>query len=470
MHRLSTTMYCSKLCQKQHWQEHKPLCKAVRIVEQHLDGEGVERNNLPEVGRVEYLSAKQGRKLIQLIGKRKMVKCTFDGIPVTALWDSGAQATVINDKWRTEHLPNSTIRAIEELLGPVPLSGLAANQTEIPFMGWIPVEFKLNTSDTASVSLLVPVLVSSDPHVATDPIIGFNVIEEVINEQLKQQRETTSNSATEIVSSAFDIDSGAAKAFVQLMHTHQSQSEGILVRTGKSKVVLQPGETTTVRCRTHTQADKDTVMYFCPKINTDLPEGLHIQEVLFTLKKGNSASVPVPVINTTGHSITLSPRVSLGHIESVKAVYPAALQPVAPAQTSVRADKVTQRDTDCSDTTRPPTKSSEAWDPPVAVDHLTGDQQTLVREMLREECKAFSQDENDVGCIPSLRMHITLTDQTPVQKLYISVPKPLQQEVKEYLQDLINRGWVTKSKSPYSSPIVCVRKKSGELRRVCGLS
>ena len=196
-------------------------------------------------------------------------------------------------------------------------------------------------------------------------------------------------------------------------------------------------------------------------MNTDLPEGLHIQEVLFTMKRGNSVAVPVPVINNIGHSITLSPRVSLGHIQSVKAVYPAALQPVAPEQTQVSADNTT--DTNCSETTHPPIKSSEAWDPPVALDYLTGDQQVLVRKMLREECKAFARNEDDVGCIPSLRMHITLTDQTPVQKTYISVPKPLQQEVKEYLQDLINRGWVTKSKSPYSSLIVCVRKKSGEL-------
>lgn len=62
---------------------------------------------------------------------------------------------------------------LSELLGPVPLNGFAANQTVIPFMGWIPAEFKL----TASASLLVPVLVSSDPNVAEDPIIDFNVIE-----------------------------------------------------------------------------------------------------------------------------------------------------------------------------------------------------------------------------------------------------------------------------------------------------
>lgn len=345
----STTVYCSKLCQKHHWQTHKPLCRAVRLVEQYLAEEETQRNKSSGIGKVDYLSAKQGKRLIQLIGKRKMVKCTFEGVPVTALWNTGAQATVINDKWRAEHLPKSTIRAIDELLGPVPLNGLAANQTEIPFMGWIPVEFKLSESDTASASLLVPVLVSSDPNVAENPIIGFNVIEEVINEQLKQQQNATANdSTTGMVSSAFDIDAGTAKTFIQIMHAHQSSNEGITVRTGKSKVVLHPGEATTVKCRTHTQTEKDMVMLFCPKMDTDLPEGLQIQEVLFTMKRGNTSTVPVSVINTTGHSITLSPRVSLGHIESVKAVYPAAVQPMVQAQAS--PDKVKLRETDSSDT------------------------------------------------------------------------------------------------------------------------
>ncbi len=66
--------------------------------------------------------------------------------------------------------------------------------------------------------------------------------------------------------------------------------------------------------------------------------------------------------------------------------------------------------------------------------------------------------DNDVGCIPTLNMHITLHEKSPVQKTYISVPKPLLQEVKEYLQDLLNRGWISKSRSPYSSPVVlCLR-------------
>lgn len=49
----------------------------------------------------------------------------------------------------------------------------------------------------------------------------------------------------------------------------------------------------------------------------------------------------------------------------------------------------------------------------------------------------------------------------------MSVPKPLHKEVKEYLEDLLNRGWITISRSAYSSPIACVRKKDGSLRLCC---
>lgn len=105
--------------------------------------------------------------------------------------------------------------------------------------------------------------------------------------------------------------------------------------------------------------------------------------------------------------------------------------------------------------------------PPIKFEHLTESQQQILRQLLKEECNAFAFDDNDVGYIPSLNMHITLHDKTPVQKTYISVPKPLLQEVKEYLQDLLSGGWISKSRSPYSFPVVCVRKKDGSLRLCC---
>ena len=77
---------------------------------------------------------------------------------------------------------------------------------------------------------------------------------------------------------------------------------------------------------------------------------------------------------------------------------------------------------------------------------------------------AFARESIDVGCIPSLHMSINLKDSIPVQRAYSSVPKPLLKEVKEYILDLLAKGWIVKSKSPYSAPVVCVRKKDGTLR------
>lgn len=60
-------------------------------------------------------------------------------------------------------------------------------------------------------------------------------------------------------------------------------------------------------------------------------------------------------------------------------------------------------------------------------------------------------------------MEINLKDHQPIQKKYTSVPRPYP-EVKQYIEDLLNQNFITKSKSPYSSPVVCVRKKDGTLR------
>ena len=60
-------------------------------------------------------------------------------------------------------------------------------------------------------------------------------------------------------------------------------------------------------------------------------------------------------------------------------------------------------------------------------------------------------------------MNLQLSDTFPVLKTYTSIPRLLYAEVKSYIEDLPNRGWITKFKSSYLSPVVCVRKKDGGL-------
>ena len=57
-----------------------------------------------------------------------------------------------------------------------------------------------------------------------------------------------------------------------------------------------------------------------------------------------------------------------------------------------------------------------------------------------------------------------LTSDQPVQKNYISIPRPLYPEVKGYIEDLLNGGFIRRSRSPFSNSVVCVRKKDGGMR------
>lgn len=59
-----------------------------------------------------------------------------------------------------------------------------------------------------------------------------------------------------------------------------------------------------------------------------------------------------------------------------------------------------------------------SWDPPVDLGHLSEAQQEAVRRVLWEKCEAFAYDSDDVGCIPCLKMHITLpSTRHPIPKI-----------------------------------------------------
>lgn len=100
----------------------------------------------------------------------------MDSRSVNVLWDTGAQSCIINESWRQQYLPHTVIRPIAELLDDDTLTILAANDTPIPYVGWIEVSFQFVNDKN---KMQVPILVSSDPAVASDPIIGYNVIKKL---------------------------------------------------------------------------------------------------------------------------------------------------------------------------------------------------------------------------------------------------------------------------------------------------
>ena len=64
------------------------------------------------------------------------------------------------------------------------------------------------------------------------------------------------------------------------------------------------------------------------------------------------------------------------------------------------------------------------WEPEIYLccSGLTAEQEERVRTLLREECDAFSKNDQDVGCALDLQMKIELIDNQPVHSSYNACP------------------------------------------------
>ena len=99
------------------------------------------------------------------------MSCVLDGVPAEALWDTGAQVSIMPKSWLGEYLPSSRLRNIEELLGEESgLNLIGANGGPIPFEGWVEVKFQLASSTQLANPITVPLLAAR--HELKSLIIG----------------------------------------------------------------------------------------------------------------------------------------------------------------------------------------------------------------------------------------------------------------------------------------------------------
>lgn len=87
---------------------------------------------------------------------------------------------MVGGSWKRQYLPDVEVRPVEELIEEGVLDLSAANGTDIPYEGWMGVDFALSKNAVAGMSekrVLVPILVAIGD--LERPIIGFNVVEEL---------------------------------------------------------------------------------------------------------------------------------------------------------------------------------------------------------------------------------------------------------------------------------------------------
>lgn len=397
----------------------------------------------------------KGTPVAQLIGSKCMLACQLNGVKVQMLLDTGAQVSMVGRSWVEHTLPNVRIQPLENLLADNRLNITAANGSTVPFDGWIETLLEIKSGKHGTIAIHVPILVSQS--CVSCPILGFNVIEELIRENNEQ---SDGVSLSDLLCEAMNVQRNTVETIVStvsVMPTGEMPVSGV-VKLGKKGLTIRSGQMCEVRCRIRAWPEGGTVM-FEPTMESNCPEGLELFPALVDVPCGTSKMVRIPIQNSTQHDIYLPQRTLLGVTERIADSRPVRLAPPVQRPVNQASDALL-----CLSQLDTAPHSRAKWHPPVDVGHLHEHEQELVRRMLYEESDVFAQEDGDIGCIPDLKLKINLTDDNPVQRCYNSIPKPLYKEVKEYVQNLLDRGWVKKSTSAYSSPVVCVRKKDSSLR------
>lgn len=404
--------------------------------------------NVEEPGFI--MNSHDKKRTAQLIGGKCLISCVVNGVGAKMLVDTGAQVSVIGKDWVEKNLPEVEIKPLSKLITE-PLYVVAANGSNIPFAGWIDVYLEILSVSQGQMAIQVPFLVSYN--CLDNPLLGVNVIAELIRENCEM---TGTVNLRVLLSEALNINANTAKTIVSAVQVEMAEERLLCctAKVGKRGLMIPARKMVEVKCRVR-EWPAGGAMSFEPVLESQMPDELELFSAVIEVPAGVSKCVKIPVQNLSQHDVYLPPKTILGHIEEVVSILPVS---------SLQQGHSVTVEAQVASTSSSTSAAQDKWHPPVDLSHLQEEEQALVRAMLYEESDVFSRGEGDIGCIPSLNLKIHLKDDIPVQKCYNAIPKPLYKEVKEYVQGLLEHGWIQKSTSPYSSPVVCVRKKDSTLR------
>ncbi|PIK62860.1 hypothetical protein BSL78_00194 [Apostichopus japonicus] len=209
---------------------------------------------------ISHLTPKVHRELTKLVGRRCLIECNLNTVRETVLWDTGSQVSIINEDWWKRNLAKTPLRGLGELMYP-DLDLQMANGNPLPYLGWIEITVTLAPGQ----DFLVPFLVTPDN--LSEPILGFNVIEEIINSTA-----TNTQDAMETIFS--QLKSNQVTKLIALIRNNDPEYV-CPIKVGKQNVVVPKGQSINVRCQVHAgPIQKQMVTVFDSRAGRTLATGI----------------------------------------------------------------------------------------------------------------------------------------------------------------------------------------------------
>ena len=382
-----------------------------------------------------------------LIGQCPLVAVTLCSIPTTLLLDTGSMVTTVSETYFDQHLRAMTPQPVKSCEW---LQLTAANGLAIPYVGYIEIDITVLGHTWPQMGVLITRdSLQRTPGRESAPagILGMNVIRHCLHELLSAYGASLF-SAPEVVRA----ERGWSAALAQCQRLVQAEETGQLGRAttipgGRQRIGPNTLQWVPALCN-QVAAISYALLEPATGAQNALPSNLLISPALLTVCDGQ---VFVPVVNVGTEERWIPAKTVLGHLHLAQTAdqqaHPLVEGHVYGVQAEGRPEHGVRHEL-----------AQLQWT------GLTTAEQQTARNLLLTYSDTFSEGEGDVECTHLVQHEIPVTSDEPVRQRYRRIPPAQFALVKEHVQELLRRGIVRPSSSPYASPIVIVQKKTGEIR------
>lgn len=380
----------------------------------------------------------------RLVGEKCTARIVINGVECSCLLDSGSQVTTIAQSFYQEHLPDHPIKPISDLLEVE-----CANGQTVPYLGYIetsiafPKALDQSELELTTLALVVPDIRSNSD---TPLLIGTNTLDPLYEH------------LCESTLPDFKVLPYGYQQVLKTLASRKRQTDsgkiGLVKLRGRTQKVLLANQKLLLEGFVHASHAKPEQCAITEQPTTcSLPGGVFVDCCFISLPKHSSYKVPVVLRNETNHDITLPTNCVIAELVAPDCVISCPEPEKGDPKVSATCNSLQQ-----ASNSRPPLSFDFGESP------LSEEWKERITKKLNTFSDVFSQNDLDFGHATHIRHHINLKDETPFKQRSRPIHPNDYEAVKKHLQALLDAGIIRESESPFSSPIVVVRKKNGDVR------
>ena len=375
-----------------------------------------------------------------LVGERHETMVLVDGKKCKALLDSGSQVTCISNAYYNSRLGHRELKPLHDL------GVTGAGGQNVPYLGYIEVDLtplKVEAGIEKKVTTLALVLPDTKVNAETPLLIGTNTT--LLQTLLQHCRKT---GGTKFIQK-LQVSQAWRGAYIQAAILEKVGTDGLMGEVKLRNQTVVPGRSVVdLECALRHECSEGTEILI--EAHTSLPGGLMVPPQLIKLPRGKLVRFPVRVHNNLHRTVQLGNKHLLG-----QAFLPATVLPTNFDKTN--ANNVQLNQTNVDEEVPIPYSLEEAPIPLWRKDRF--------HRILNHRQSAFAMDDQDFAVGTSgMKFGVKLDDHSPFRLKGRRIAPADFEDARNHIQDLLAKGIIRESNSPYASPIVLVRKKNGDLR------